>query len=291
MKAKILPEIVEIVNGLKDYWGLTLRQIYYQLVSRELIENKQTEYKSLSRLLVKAREDGLLDWQAMEDRTRAHYGTSNLFCSAAHYIQHDIDVFADSRYYMRDLQQGQPRYIEIWIEKDALSSIFKKVADRYSIPLTVCKGYPSRTFLNNFKTRANGKLENSLILYFGDLDPSGLNIFDTTREYFLKSLDGFDMTRIALTEQQVHDYNLPHSPEAIKSKDSRTKAYVKKYGMYAVELDALQPDALANIVNTAILSSIDIDMYDMQLSNYRQDIKRIETCREKAFGFLNRLKY
>lgn len=287
MKKNMLHDIVKIIEELKEYWPLTLRQIYYQLVSKELIDNKQSEYKSLSRLLVKAREDNSIDWDCMIDRTRSFYQIPS-YPDYEHFIRSQIYKFADKRYYWRDMQQGQKKYIEVWIEKDALSSIFEDVVQDYSINLVVCKGYPSRTFLKDFIDRSLKK--ESLILYFGDLDPSGINIFDTTKKYFTENISKFDMKRYALTFDQINDFNLPHSPEAIKKKDTRTKDYIDKYGKYAVELDSLRPDILINIINKAILENLDKSSFELQQKKNERELKKIDNIKSEMTKYFNNLK-
>ena len=51
-------------------YKLSLRQLYYQLVSRDLIANNQKEYKKLGALVSDARLAGLVDWDVIEDRGR-----------------------------------------------------------------------------------------------------------------------------------------------------------------------------------------------------------------------------
>jgi hypothetical protein len=220
MKNNILPEIISIINSFREYWPLTLRQIYYQLVAKELILNNKNEYKSLSRMLTTARENNKISWDCMHDRTRIFF-EKPVEMDANNFIKWQSKAFLNEHSYFRDLMQEQLKYIEIWIEKDALYSLFEKVCIKHCIPLVVCKGYPSTTFKNNYINRSKCDKDN-LILYFGDMDASGLNIFDTTKEYFGNKLNNFKMDRIALNKEQISKYKLPASPDAIKVNDSRT---------------------------------------------------------------------
>lgn len=286
MKINMLYDIVKIIKELETYWPLTLRQIYYQLVSKELIQNKQSEYKSLSRLLVKAREDNSISWNCMIDRTRNYYQVP-IHCNYRHFVNERIKFFS-SDYYWHNMMQNQPKKIEVWIEKDSLSEIFKDVVNEYSINLVVCKGYPSKTFLNNFVERNKSNHKQTLILYFGDLDASGINIFDTTKEYFKKRIINFDMKRYALTINHVKEFKLPHSPDAIKPKDARTKDYIKKYGKYAVELDSLHPDILTKIIHDAIKDNLDLSQFNKQLKVRESEKKQIDEIKDKLNEFFDR---
>jgi hypothetical protein len=292
MKQDMLYDIVLIIKELESYWPLTLRQIYYQLVSKELIPNKQAEYKSLSRLLVKAREDNCISWDCMIDRTRNFYKVP-VHNNYRHFVNEFRETFS-SNYYWHNMMENQNKKIEIWIEKDALSEIFKDVINQYSIDLVVCKGYPSKTFLNDFVDRNNSNIidhkryKQTLILYFGDLDASGINIFDTTKKYFEERITNFDMKRYALTLEQVEEFNLPHSPDSLKQKDSRTKKYIEKYGQYAVELDSLHPDILTKIIHDAIRNNLDLSKFKEQIKIKEDQINKIDKIKDKLDTFFER---
>ena len=67
----LLDVIISVVEDYKSQGlKLTLRQLYYQLVSKDLIRNKESEYKRVGNIVSKARLGGLLDWDAIEDRVR-----------------------------------------------------------------------------------------------------------------------------------------------------------------------------------------------------------------------------
>ena len=172
-------ERLTIINNIIEQYAeqgykLTLRQLYYQLVSKDIIPNRVQEYQKLSGLLVKGRMGGVVDWDAIEDRIRRPQ------------IPYKYDGVADAiqdtaRTYRRDRQEGQSIYIEVWVEKDALSGVLKRVTQKYHIYLMVNRGYTSCTALYDTAQRAAYYLKykdrgNFHILYFGDHDPSGLDM-------------------------------------------------------------------------------------------------------------------
>jgi len=151
-------------------------------------------------------------------------------------------------------------YVIEWIashncEKDALREFFEPYARRYRINLVVCRGYPSVTRLREAKEARHVPPDvDYIVLYFGDFDPSGEDIFRWINEE-LKPYN-IEVHKVALTREQVVKYKLP--PMVPKKSDPRYKNYVKKYGEVAVELDALHPAVLRDIVRNSILKYMDV---------------------------------
>lgn len=145
-----LSKVVDVLEELKEYQPLTLRQIYYQLVSREYIANTVSQYTMLSNLLKWARVDGYVSWDAVEDRVRAFHNSEG-WQSKEDFLSWLLDSYL--RVYRRDLWQDQERYVETWIEKDALSAIFTRTCSKYGVSVVVCRGFASVSFLHDFKSR------------------------------------------------------------------------------------------------------------------------------------------
>lgn len=279
-------ETQKIIAELKTYLPLTLRQIYYQLVSKLIIENKKTEYVMLSKLLSEARIKGQIDWNVIEDRARSFKRNSGYYDNK-HFITNEFEYFLKD--YKRNLLQSQSKYIEIWIEKDALSSLFNRVCKKYCINLVVCKGFSSITFLNNYKTRLNYYTDKQpVILYFGDLDPSGLMITESIKKTLTSKLNiNVIVNRIALSQAHVEKYHLPNNPDALKESDTRAKNYIKEFGHLAVELDSLRPDILLDIVEKSILQEIDRDLYKNELENQSKEFEVIENTKKYLHTYLH----
>ena len=104
----------------------------------------------LSNLLKHARTVGLIPWKDIEDRVRSFHNLSGLN-NADNFKDTWIKKFLTG--YGRDKMQSQNVYLEIWIEKDALSSIFTKVATSFNVPVAVCRGFSSVSFLNDYRER------------------------------------------------------------------------------------------------------------------------------------------
>ena len=143
-----LSKVKVILDELADYKPLTLRQVYYQLVGKGYIENTRSEYQALSQLLKWSRLDNRISWNDIEDRVRVFNNMSG-WLDKSYFLESTISGFFNS--YSRDLWQSQKKYIEVWIEKDALSSIFSRVCEGYGVSVVVCRGFSSVSFLYDFK--------------------------------------------------------------------------------------------------------------------------------------------
>lgn len=273
-----------IANGLKEYQPLTLRQVYYQLVAKNLIKNTKSQYTMLSTLIKQMRLDGLLPWNVIEDRTRRVSGKRG-FNDPGEFIKQEVGSFLKG--YSRCLVQDQENYVEIWIEKDALSRIFEDIAWTYCIRCVTCKGFMSATFVNDYATRARkaqAQDQRPVVLYFGDLDPSGVKMFESTQDslWYEHNLEGIEYHRIALNPEQVEEHELPTSVDAIKEKDTRTPEYRKLYGNIAVELDALHPKLLKELTEEALADVLDIGMMLEHQELQENDQVKIDRLKSKV---------
>jgi len=281
-----LNKVKDILEELKGYKPLTLRQVYYQMVGKGFIDNKVSEYGMLSNLLKWARIDGYIDWEDIEDRVRVYHDLTG-WLKANDFIEASQKQFLTG--YKRDLLQTQEKYIEIWIEKDALSSIFIKVAEAFTIPVVVCRGFSSISFLNDFKTRLGYKKDKeAIMLYFGDFDPSGMEMLEametTLRDEL--NLSNIEFKRVALLKDDIFKYQLPHNPNALKRTDTRADKHLKKYGELAVELDALRPDILEAKIKTAINNELDSAVFSRELAEYENELDELSNLKKDIELFI-----
>lgn len=279
-------QVVEILSELEAYKPLTLRQIYYQFVGKGHIENKVSEYGMLSNLLKWARIDGYISWDSVEDRVRVFRNLAG-FCDKNEFIEQEVSVFLNG--YQRDLLQSQKNYIEVWIEKDALSAIFKRVAMPYCVSVAVCRGFSSVSFLNEFKTRLTYQTDKKpVVLYFGDFDPSGVEMLEAMKTTLQDELNikGIEFKRKALLPDDIHTHQIPHNPNALKYTDTRARKHVSAYGEIAVELDALPPGILEEKIKDAIESEIDIDLFNREVEKHESEISQLDNLRERVIQFI-----
>ena len=252
---KLLIQVKEIIESYD--FPLTLRQIYYQLVAKQIIPNRQKYYMKLSRLCVIGRDEGILPEDAFADRLRQVDKPSSWF-NLPDYIE--TVKYA----YRKDKWQEQDAYIEIWTEKDALRGVLTKVTYSYDVPLMVVRGQVSRTAIYESYERFAEKIDEgkSCYLYYaGDFDPSGMSIYHSLVERIKGHGDAgqyVTFKRIALTPEQIKEYRLPSDPA--KQADPNYRRFVSEYGDNVVELDSLPPDVLRDIVEHCIAEHIDREL-------------------------------
>ncbi|MCH8285743.1 hypothetical protein IIB79_04355 [candidate division KSB1 bacterium] len=270
-----LNKVQKVLGELHQYKPLTLRQIYYQLVGKEIIANKVSEYGMLSKLLKQARLDGYIPWEDVEDRTRVLH-TNIGYDNKEDFIRQETEWFLDG--YTRNRMMSQDVYGEVWIEKDSLSTLFTRTCRQYQIPVVVCKGFSSISFLNDFRNRLLRKGDQEpVMLYFGDFDPSGVEMLEAMKITLRNELgvNEVEFKRIALVPEDISTYKLPHNPSAIKKQDTRAKKHIAQFGELAVELDALPPDVLIQKIEDAIKAEIDIEKYRTEISAEKEDLVHI----------------
>jgi hypothetical protein len=282
---------LEVINAIiEEYqaqgYVLTLRQLYYQLVSRDVVPNKQSEYSKLSNLLKEGRMAGVIDWNAIEDRLRKPSSPAS-FENPREILQAAIDQYALPR------QKDQPVYIEVWVEKDALSGVLRRVTEKYHIPILVNRGYSSASAMfdsyQRFKSAYNSN-QSIRVLYLGDFDPSGVDMIRDIRERTLEFFDGdlsvevndrddsdfnFAVTPIALTRQQINQYNPPPNPA--KRTDPRAKDFIRRHGATSWEVDALRPEVLNQLLESAILTNLDESLYKSIVRREAADKKKLKS--------------
>ncbi len=275
-KKVIITAVNEII--LKYKRPLTLRQIYYQLVSRNIIENKLNNYKSLSKILVEAKEKNLVPEDRIEDRGRTSYGGDGGFPDPDTFMIETTWNFKNAwENFTKPMWEDQGKYLEIWIEKDALSQLAYEAAAGYRVRVCVGKGYSSYTYIRAAVDRFIPMEEKEcIILYFGDFDPSGLDITrDLGRRMNDYGADFVEVRRIALLQDQIARYNLPPAP--VKMSDARAAAFISRYGTGVVELDALEPPVLQEMIEEAIEDEID-------KATWQEKIKEIEDERKEVYS-------
>lgn len=281
--------VVDVLNQLSTYWPLTLRQVYYQLVARGAIANEKREYSKLSRLLTKARLDGLVPWDAIEDRVRATLGSGGWPCAGS-FVQDQTGDFLDG--YRRDLLQSQDVALELWVEKDALSRLCHQVAFEYCVPVIVARGFSSISYVHECRKRVEAQARagrRTVILYFGDLDPSGWEMLPSMLLTLQQEMGLGELVvgqRRALLPEHVEQFSLPHSPDAIKGGDTRARKYVEQFGDLGVELDALPPATLQALVREAIESNLDLSRFEAERLRERAERDRLEILRHSTVEYV-----
>jgi len=249
---------------------LTLRQLYYQLVTHNIIKNEERSYKTLGNLVSEARLGGLLDWDAIEDRVRIPRMSSE-FANLRELVNAALYSYRLPRW------KGQEYYVELWVEKDAISGVLSPMASEYHITLMVNRGYSSQSAMYEAAKRFmrhERKGTTSILLYLGDHDPSGEDMVRDIQDRLTMFGSTVEVHKIALTMEQVKEYNPPPNPA--KLTDTRATAYIEKYGDSSWEVDALPPDALHQIVRDSIFEYVDMGLMDNVKVREESDKNRLK---------------
>jgi hypothetical protein len=319
-KIKLGPENkvrLDLINSIvEEYQGqgyvLTLRQLYYQLVSRDVVPNTPAEYEKLSVLLKEGRMGGIVDWDAIEDRVRRP-STPASWDSPSDILLGAAAQFALPR------MRGQETYLEVWVEKDALSGVLSRVTRPYHVPIMVNRGYSSASAMYEAYRRFENKVGYSnckkiRILYLGDFDPSGVDMVRDVEsricEFFLGKAKSFDkcvvdttvrnkpakksclhfphlwptilkeklkidfkIVPIALTREQIDLYEPPPNPA--KRTDKRFAKFKANHGDMSWEVDALRPEVLNEILTKSILEHIDVSLYEAIVAQEKEGRRQL----------------
>lgn len=253
----------EIIDEMKaEGYQLTLRQLYYQFIARNIFPNTEKSYKRLIVVMNTGRLAGLVDWDSLEDRTRNLQG-NNHYDTPEDYLRSMADNFK------LNTREGQETYLEIWVEKEALISVVGRVAQKYDVDYFACRGYVSQSEQHDAAMRIRSKLSHhkkAIILHLGDHDPSGI---DMTRDIedrmklflgYYKKDKQFHIERLALNMNQVKKHKPPANPA--KSSDKRFAGYEELYGKDSWELDSLAPKLIDKLVDDAVLNHTDVKLWE-----------------------------
>lgn len=282
-------KVIEQANDImEEYEGqqLTLRQLHYQFVARDLYDNTMRNYKKLGDIIRNGRMAGLISWDLIQDRTRGLQGWGGGERSPASAIR-----MASYRYKER-LWDTQPVKVEVWVEKDALSGVLTDPGYENRLWYFATKGYPSISSLKEAADRFKRQEENgesTVILYFSDHDPEGLHMPEQVGE----ALEDFGVTnveirRLGLTMEQIRQYQPPSS--AAKRGSSRVDWYHEATGTdEAWELDALEPAVIQNLIRDEVARIRDDDLWEAALESEREGKRLMERIADNWAGIMDYL--
>lgn len=283
-------------------YDLTLRQIYYQFIARDLFpeswidgkfnakngldpntKNTLKNYKRLGGIISAGRDAGVIDWDAIVDRGRNVDKPSTW--------DHPRKILETcAQQFKIDMWAEQPTHVEVWVEKDSLSGVLAPACHALRVPLFACKGYTSQSEMwaaahNRFRPVLHSGRD-VVVIHLGDHDPSGIDMTRDIDERLnlyadagsnLDVPDGIVVQRIALNMDQIDEYNPPPNPA--KMTDSRFESYARQFGNESWELDALEPSVMDTLVRAAVAPHIDDAQWERD--------RAIETEHRHALGLIH----
>lgn len=297
-RAKITTEafflaVRKLVFAHRDEWPVSNRFIHYLLLNDPPLthdakpeshyRNDLASSKKLSNLLTRMRANGDIPIDCICDDERPEQ-TWPVYREASSFIHRQQDKFL--RGYWRDLMQSQPHHIEIIVEKRTRYALAQRIASNYTIPVTAGKGYASFAPRAHIFQRYQRSGKDRLVLVFlTDHDPDGEQIAASFTSYMMEDFDiparSIFAVKAALTAEQVRTLDLPSALEA-KESSPNFKRFVDKYGTRAVELDAMPGDVLEKALRDTIESVIDVDAFNLEVEEERQECHELEARRRLA---------
>jgi len=275
-------DLLATINTIMDSYAhqgydLSLRQLYYQLVSKDIIPNTQREYKNLGTLVNEGRMAGLLDWEQIVDRGRQ-------LITPAHWDDPRELIEAAANQFRLDKWETQPCHILVAVEKQALEGVLQPVCKRLDVDFIANKGYSSQSTMwrlgRKLKDLRRQFGKRIVVLYLGDHDPSGLDMDrDVAERLSLFSEGSVDFRRLALRWEQIEELKPPENPA--KLTDSRAKDYVVNYGNSSWELDAVEPRELDRLVTEAVESFMVKEEYAAKVEEENMSRIQMQTFADK----------
>jgi hypothetical protein len=243
-----------LLEVVREDQPMTVRQVFYRLVSLGAIPKSEAEYKgTVCRLLADLRLEGAMPFEWIADNTR-------WMRKPRTYSSLEEALWITAQAYRRDLWESMDAYVEIWLEKDALAGVLYEETTAWDVPLMVTRGYPSLSYLHVAAESIRYTRKPTWIYYFGDYDPSGQdiprNVEDRLRKFAPDAEIYFEL--VAVTPEQILRFNLPTRPT--KLSDTRSKGFIGE----SVELDAIPPAVLREMVSENITRHIDSDDLDFE---------------------------
>jgi len=262
------PEVLQILSLARDFaereQPVTVRQTFYHLVSVGAIPNTEPAYRRLVRVLIRARKSGIIPFDWFVDPSR-HPLKLKLYRNVGEFLTEELE------HYYRDTWNTQDTYVIVWIEKQAVQRPLWPVVGKYNVSLYPGRGYSSwPLFLQAVEELEEHSEKNLVMLYLGDYDPSGVDISrDLKRRFEEWGVELAAFTRLALTRNQIEEYELPPMPA--KRGDPRYANFVMSHGDFAVELDALPPRVLRELVDNAILRCLDVQVFREEVAKEQSE--------------------
>lgn len=267
--------LIATANDIIDEYSsngfdLTVRQLFYQFVARGLLPNSEKSYNKVKSFVSDGRMAGLIDWEAIKDRTR-------YVRELAHWASPRSIIAACARQYRTDKWNTQTFRPECWIEKDALVGVIEPVCEDLDVACFSCRGYASQSSMFEASERLKDYVysgQTPVILHLGDHDPSGLDMTRDIRERLALFMgEDIEVRRIALTMAQVRQFNPPPNPAKVT--DARAKEYKLLHGPHSWELDALDPATLSQLIRDEVGALRDDVLWDEAVEMEQEGRDRI----------------
>lgn len=251
-RSKATDELIDAaIEILEQQQPMGVRGVAYQLFNMKLILSMgRIDTNRISRVIVLAREAGLIDWDWIVDESRQLEKPPQW---------DDLDEYSEMviKSYRKDFWAYQPYNIIVMSEKATVGGVIRPVTDKWGVSFLAVHGFSSATKIHELAEASADDERETIILYVGDYDPSGLWMSEVDVPERMEKYGGqFTLRRIALLAGDITEPSLAFEVEE-KRKDPRYAWYKKNFGRQCYELDAMTPNELRQRVDEAISQYVD----------------------------------
>ena len=262
----LLENVHSVLREYSEHLPLTVRQVFYRLVGAYGYTKDDRAYSRLCEMLVRARRARLVDFDNIRDD-----GVSESWAGGV-YGPDDFwaGVRSDARTYRRERMEHQASWVEVWCEAAGMAPQLYRVSEKYGIPVFSSGGFDSLTAKYDLACRLVSECRPCTIVSVGDMDPSGVSIFDAFAEdveRLAHDLGGgypLEFIRAVVTPEQVAEFGLPEAPA--KRTDNRGD-----WAGGTVQAEALSPSDLANELDDVLLETINLEVYRLVLEEEAEE--------------------
>jgi hypothetical protein len=277
--SRTIDEVLVLAQIVRDCNPITVRGAFYRAVSAGVFpDTSEQHYRKCGNLILKLRREGFIDYSMIVDSTRMRDKPSSWS---------GLDDFANTvaRAYRKDLWSRQRDYVEVFVEKDAMSAVISPVTREYDIHLNVIRGSASETFCWNVAEEWRGIDKPIFAYYLGDHDPSGLLIEQDLRRRLQKFADkAVYWKRIAIDEDDFRDRSILGIPVKGNRTARVNRDYIRQFGDRCIEVDALAPDVIRERVRRFIEHHIDQDEWQRLQETERLELETVRAAMAPQIG-------
>ncbi len=292
-KQPMLVEAIKVIDSLKPYWPLTVRQIHYGLLNNPPLRhaskrastyiNDAKSYRDLTDLLTRARLANLVSFASISDETR-HTECLSFDKNSSQFV--DSQFYWFLKEYRRDLLQSQSDHFELIAEKLTVKNIIAPIAKQYCLPMTIGRGYcsldPRANIVSRFRKSGKDRL---VLLIASDFDPDGDEIAESLARSIRDDFGVGDVqaVKVLLTQNQTQDWALPENKMEAKRSSTNYTKFWERYGSNRVfELEAVPPPLLQSALRDSIDATNDRDAFNAELREEKREAARLQGLRRSV---------
>jgi hypothetical protein len=306
-KSEHVKHVLEVIEGRREYWPLSVRGVHYPLLNSDFVRGyywpKRTDpdfgqgartlryrndlesYKATSELLTRLRLNGTVPWEALSDPTRP-VREFRAFSNVREFVKQDLErLFVG---YWRNLLQSQPNHVECLVEKNTVFHMAIRVTTRYQVPTRSLRGFNGIDSLHDIAEayRASGK-KRLVVIVLSDYDPEGElfphDLGRRLRDDFGIEEEDIAVVKAGVTHDQVEEYELPEGNFAKETSPNLDWFLARNGGDERVwELEALEPQNMLDDLDRVIRAVLDVGLFNREVQAERAEAAYLQALAERT---------